>query len=90
MPDPVQLVIAPHAGLWRLSEGGEAGRSFSHVEQATHEAVRRARELDATGQPAEVWVEAAEGKRIGVEVTPEVTQEDERRAPDERADAALR
>lgn len=84
MPDPVQLVIAPHAGLWRLTEGDGEGRDFSHLERATHEAVRRARELDETGAPAEVWVEAAEGKRIAIDTAPTVTQEDERRSPDER------
>ena len=87
MPDPVQLVIAPHAGLWRLTEAGEPRHDFSHVEQATHEAVNRARELDASGEPAEVWVEA-EGKRIAIDVDPQVTQEQERRAPDTPIDVA--
>ena len=88
MPDPVQLEIAAHAGLWRMSESGEPGHSFSHLEQATHEAVRRARELGDTGQPAEVWVEAAEGKRLRIDVDPEVTQEQERTAPDTPIDVA--
>ena len=90
MSDPVQLVIAPHAGLWRMTEADTPGHSFSHLEQATHEAVARARELQSAGQPAEVWVEAAQGKRVSIDTAPEVTQEDERRSPDEKADAALR
>ena len=89
MPDPVQLVIAPHAGLWRLTEAGGPTHDFSHLEQATHEAVTRARVLDASGAPAEVWVEAAGGKRISVEVSPEVTQEQERRGPDTPIDVAV-
>ena len=82
MPDATQIVIAPHAGLWRVSEGGEAGHSFSHLEQATHEAVRRARELDESGAPVEVWVEAASGKRVAIDTSPSITQEQERRGPD--------
>jgi hypothetical protein len=88
MPDPVQLEIAAHAGLWRLSEAGAPGHSFSRLEDATHEAVRRARELADTGEPAEVWVEAAHGKRLRIDVDPEVTQEQERTAPDTPIDVA--
>ena len=87
MPDPVQLVIAPHAGLWRLTEADRA-HDFSHLEQATHEAVTRARVLEGGGVPAEVWVEAAGGKRIAVDVSPEVTQAQERSAPDTPIDVA--
>ena len=89
MPDPVQLVISPHAGLWRLVEGGGASRDFSHLEQATHEAVARARTLDASGEPAQVWVEAKDGARIAIDVDPEVTQEQERRGPDTPIDVAV-
>lgn len=89
MSDPIQLVIAPHAGLWRLTEAGARTHDFSHLEQATHEAVTRARVLDASGAPAQVWVEAAGGARIAIEVTPEVTQEQERRAPDTPIDVAI-
>ena len=89
MPDPVQLVIAPHNGLWRLTEAGEVRHDFSHVERATHEAVNRARELDASGEPAQVWVEASEGNRIAIDVDPQVTQEQERRGPDTPIDVAV-
>lgn len=70
MPDPVSFVIAPKAGVWALTRDGEHVADFSHVDRATHEAVQLARALEKTGEPAEVSVEAAEGKRISIEVAP--------------------
>lgn len=70
MPDPVQFVISPHQGVWVLSRDGEHVADYSHVDRATHEAVHLARALEKTGAPAEVTVEAAQGKRISIEVAP--------------------
>lgn len=82
MSQPVQLSLAAADGLWTLSEDGRAGHRFSHLEQATHEAVRRARELEETGQPARVTVAVADGREVVIDHDPEVTQEQERAAPD--------
>jgi hypothetical protein len=70
VPEPVKFVIAPHGGLWTLTRDGEHVADYSHVDRATHEAVHLARALEKTGEPAEVTVEAAEGKRISIEVAP--------------------
>ena len=82
MSQPVLLSLAAAGGLWTLSEDGRPGHRFSHLEAATHEAVRRARELEETGQPARVTVVAAEGREIVIDHDPTVTQEQERSAPD--------
>lgn len=82
MPDPVRLEIKAAAGVWTLTRDGAHGIDFSHADRAVHEAVRLARELEATGEPASVHLHAADGKVIDVDVGPDVTQEEELRGGD--------
>ena len=82
MPDPVRLEIAAAAGVWTLKRDGAHVADFGHADRAVHEAVRLARELEATGEPASVRLQAAEGKVIEVEVGPDVTQGEELRGGD--------
>ena len=81
MADPVTFTLAPRDHLWSLSKDGQHAADYSHLEQATHDAVRLARELEETGQPTQVLVHAADGKVIEIEVGPDVTQDEERRGP---------
>ena len=81
MTRPVELSLHAADGLWTLSEDGRAGLRFSHLDQATHQAVRRARELEESGQPARVTVATPKGEVV-VDHDPTVTQEQERTAPD--------
>ena len=74
MADPVTFAISARAGLWTLSRDGKTVTDFSHVDRATHEAVRLARQLEATGQPARVVVETGDGSAIEVDVGPEDVQ----------------
>jgi hypothetical protein len=74
MAEPVSFDIKVCDHLWRLTRDGEPVHSFSHVDRATHEAVRLARELDESGQPARVRVHAAEGKVIEVTLDPPAEQ----------------
>ena len=71
MADPVIFDIAPRAGLWTVNKGGEHVADYSHLDRATHEAVRQARLLEETGEPARVVVRAADGTVIEVDVGPE-------------------
>lgn len=82
MPDPVRLEIKAASGAWSLTRDGAHVADFGHADRAVHEAVRLARELDETGQPAAVTVEAADGKVITVDVDPGVTQAEELRGGD--------
>lgn len=82
MPQPVEFTLKPEGGIWTLARDGQHLADFSHLEQATHEAVRHARALEATGAPARVLVHASEGKVIEIDVGPEVTREEERNGPD--------
>ena len=75
MPEPVALEIKAHAGVWVLTRDGAHVADFGHADRAVHDAVRLARELEETGQPAAVRLHAADGKVITVEAGPEVTQE---------------
>lgn len=84
MPDPVQLTLKPEAGAWTLARDGQEVSVFSHLERATHEAVRLARELQETGEPSQVFVHAADGKVIEIDSDPEVTQAEETRGPEAR------
>ena len=79
MPEPVDFTLKADGPTWTLSRDGERLADYSHLEQATHEAVRRARELEETGAPARVLVHAAEGKVIEIDSGPEVTREQELR-----------
>ncbi len=88
MADPVRLEIKAAAGVWTLTRDSAHVADYSHADRAVHEAVRLARELEATGEPASVHLHAADGKVIDVDVGPEVTQAEERRGPEAHEDAA--
>ena len=81
MADPVKLTLTAHGGIWVLARDGAHLADYSHLDQGTHQAVRLARELEETGEPAQVFVQAAEGKLIQIDVDPEVTREEETRGP---------
>ena len=82
MPEPVRIEIKAAAGLWTVTRDGAHVVDFSHADRAVHEAVRLARELEETGEPASVHLHAADGKVIEVDVDPVVTQAEELRGPD--------
>jgi hypothetical protein len=69
MAAPVQLEIRLHEGAWVLTRDGREVRIYGHVDEATHDAVRLAHDLIHTGEPAEVLVEAADGKLIRVDLS---------------------
>jgi hypothetical protein len=71
MAAAVEFRIRTEAGTWVLSRDGAELHRYSHVDRAVHEAVALARELDQTGQPAQVLVEAADGQVIEVSTAPE-------------------
>ena len=79
MAEPVVLTIAAAKGVWTLLRDGVRVTEFGHADRAVHEAVRLARELEETGQPARVELHAAEGKVIAVDHGPDVTQDEELR-----------
>ena len=88
MPDPVRLEIKAAAGVWTLTRDGVRVTDFSHADRAVHDAVRLARELEETGEPATVHLHAADGKVIDVDVDPTVTQAEELRGGEALDDAA--
>lgn len=69
MADPVQIEIRLREGAWVLTRDEREVRIYGHADEATHDAVRLARDLIHTGQPAEVRVEAAGGKLISVDLS---------------------
>ena len=82
MPQPVEFTIKADGPTWTLARDGEKLHAYSHLEQATHDAVRHARALEETGAPAKVLVHAAHDKVIEIDVTAEVTLAEERNGPD--------
>ena len=86
MPDRVRLEIKAASGVWTLTRDGVRVADYGHADRAVHDAVRLARELDETGEPASVHLHAADGKVIEVDVDPEVTQAEELRGPGARDD----
>lgn len=68
MADPVQIEIRLREGVWMLSRDGGDVRPYGHAEDAVHEAVQLAHDLIHTGQPAQVRMEAADGKMIQVDL----------------------
>lgn len=88
MPQAVRLEIKAASGVWTLTRDDARVADFSHADRAVHEAVRLARELEASGEPVAVRLHAADGKVIDVDVDPQVTQAEEREGPDADADAA--
>ncbi len=81
MPQPVEFTIKAEGSTWTLARDGDRLHDYSHLEQATHEAVRYARALEETGAPARVLVHAAHDKVIEVDVGPEVTRAQELGGP---------
>ena len=81
MPDPVKLTLTTQGATWVLTRDGSPLGNYSHLDQATHQAVRLARELDETGAPAQVFVQAANGELIQIDVDPEVTRDEEVSGP---------
>lgn len=73
MPQPVKFEIALEGSLWLLNRDGRRVSSYSHLDRATHDAVLQARELGGSGEPAQVFVIAAEGKVIEVDAGPTVS-----------------
>jgi hypothetical protein len=67
--DPVRFEISLADGLWRVSREGDAPASFSHAEEAVHEAVGRAHAIIHTGEPAEVWLYPQDGQAIEVDLS---------------------
>ena len=70
MPDPIRFDIKRHGSLWTLSRDDAPAGEYSHLDRATHDAVSRARELQDTGSPAQVFVHA-EDKTIQIDIDPE-------------------
>ncbi|HEX2561784.1 DUF2188 domain-containing protein [Phenylobacterium sp.] len=68
MADPVQIEIRLREGVWMLTREGDDVRPYGHADEAVHEAVRLAHDLIHTGQPAQVRIEAADGKVIEVDL----------------------
>ena len=89
MAEPVRLEIKAASGVWTLTRDGAHVANYGHADRAVHDAVRLARELEETGEPASVHLHAADGKVIDVDVDPQVTQEEERQAPGELGDSSF-
>ena len=70
MPDPIRFDIRRQGPLWVLTRQDRPEGDYSHLDRATHDAVGRARELQTTGTPAEVFVHA-EDKAIRIDIDPE-------------------
>ncbi len=70
MPDPIRFDIRRHDSLWTLTREDTPEGEYSHLDRATHDAVGRARELQDTGTPAQVFVHA-EDKAIQIDIYPE-------------------
>ena len=70
MPQPIRLDIKRQGPIWVLTRDDRPEGEYSHIDRATHDAVGRARELQDTGVPAEVFVHAND-KAIQIDVDPE-------------------
>jgi hypothetical protein len=83
MAEPVKIEILLRGAAWALTRDGEDVRAYGHADVAVHDAVRMARELIHTGQPAKVQLHTAHEGVIDIEVA-----DAERRSPmdgDERS-----
>jgi hypothetical protein len=76
--DPTRFEIQLRNGLWVVLRDGQPSQTYGHVDRAVHETTLLVRELRSTGQPAVLFLQAAEGKLI--EVTDDTP-------PDEEAEA---
>jgi hypothetical protein len=68
MADPVKIEIVLRGAAWALTRNGEDVRPYGHADVAVHDAVRMARELIHTGQPATVQLHTAHEGVIDIEV----------------------
>ena len=75
MPDPIRFDIKRQGTLWMLTRDDKPAGEYSHLDRATHDAVGRARELQDTGTPAQVFVHA-DDKAIQIDVEPEPVNPD--------------
>lgn len=66
----VEFLILVRGGLWRLSRDGSEIGAYSHADRAAHDAVVLARELQETGQPAVVRLQA-EGRTLVLDTGPQ-------------------
>jgi hypothetical protein len=71
MARPVFLHIVRRGELWVLLRDGQPLHDFSHAQRATHEALGIARDLAETGEPAQVMIQAGDGRMIEVSADPE-------------------
>jgi hypothetical protein len=70
MSRPIALDIVLRAPLWVLLRDGTPVREYGHADRAVHEAARIARELAETGAPAQVRIQDAHGRMLGITVDP--------------------
>ena len=68
MAKATQFNIVLRDGAWVLTRDGRDVRRYVHADHAVHYAADLARELNRSGQPAAVHLQAADG--LMVEVTP--------------------
>ena len=70
MPQPIRFDLTRQGPVWVLTRDDRPEGEYSHLDRATHDAVGRARELQDTGTPAQVFVHA-DDKTIEVDIDPE-------------------
>ncbi len=75
MPEPIRFDIKRHGVIWTLTRDASPEGDYSHLDRATHDAVGRARELQESGTPAQVFVHA-EDKEIQIDIDPEPANSD--------------
>lgn len=69
MTAPVKIEILLRGTSWALTRDGEKVRSYGHADVAVHDAVRLARELMHTGQPATVQLHTAHEGLIDIDLS---------------------
>ena len=85
MSQPVEFSIVLENHLWSVRRDGAELHKYSHAERAVHEAVELARELEHTGQPAQVRLHAADGKLIEISTTEDPPADEDEEAAAEQA-----
>ena len=75
MPNSIRFDIKRQGTIWTLTRDDKSEGDYSHVDRATHDAVARARELQDSGTPAEVFVHA-DNKAIQIDTDPEPANPD--------------
>lgn len=69
MTAPVEIEILLRGTSWALTRNGDVVRHYGHADVAVHDAVRLARELMHTGQPAVVRLHTAHEGVIDVDLS---------------------